>query len=303
MVLTFIIGKIAVYDSNFVTSIRVHDPTVTIFNYTTGGLPTDGAMVMSVIQCTSTSCTHQAINIISLFVDFTNVPSMRFSTIGADYELGFLVCKPNITIETREIRTQGSMTLQVQPLAEGASSYPRQGNLDWTQTSLLVSYSLSGLSTDSGPESSAWFGLGSETQVDFLFGSDQMDSVPNGSNVVYENTTMTIKPFSTDQLAQGYTQLVKASMKRKYYLVFVNLRLYDSQCYPVFSICLRFTWRLICSGSRSERATHIRLLSAACHHIHGLILPFVRDGDRCTFQTRERRPVQPHEHRSGLGRL
>ena len=212
-----ILRGIAAYDSFFVTSINVHDPTVTVLNYTTGNLPTDGAMVMSVIQCTSPSCTEKAIDIIALFVDFTDVPSMRFSTIGADYELGFLVCKPNITIETREVRTQGSMTLQVQALAEGASPYPRQGNLDWTQTSLLVSYSLSALSTDSGPESSAWSGLGSQTQAHFVFGADQLNSIPS-SNPVYENTTTVLTPLSTDQLTQGYTQLVKASMKRKYIL-------------------------------------------------------------------------------------
>ncbi|KAH0825775.1 hypothetical protein J3R83DRAFT_8867 [Lanmaoa asiatica] len=201
-----------VYNSFFVTSINVHDPTVTVFNYTTGNLPTDGAMVMSVIQCTSTSCTEDAIDIVALFVDFTDVPSMGFSSIGADYELGFLVCKPNITIETREIRTQGSMTLAVQPLADSASPYPRQGNLDWTQTSLLVAYSLSGLTTDSGPASSAWFGLGSATQADFIFGSDQMNSIP-WSDVNYENTTMVLRALPPDQLAQGYTQMVKASMK------------------------------------------------------------------------------------------
>ena len=173
-------------------------------------------MVISVIQCTSPSCTAQFINIVALFINFTDsgIPSMGFGSIGTDYELGFLVCKPNITIETREIRTAGSMTLEVQPLADGASPYPRQNNLDWTQTSLLVAYSLSALTTDSGPSSSAWPGLGSETQADFMFGGDQMDSIPSG--LIYENATMAIQPLPSDQLAQGYTQMVKAAMKSKH---------------------------------------------------------------------------------------
>ncbi|KAF8123406.1 hypothetical protein EV363DRAFT_1356345 [Boletus edulis] len=168
-------------------------------------------MVMSVIQCVSTNCTEKAIDITGLFIDFTDVPSMHFSSIDADYELGFLVCKPNHTIETREIRTQGSMTLEVQPLADGASPYPRQGNLDWTQTSLLVAFSLSALTSDSGPASSAWNGLGSVTQTHFMFGKEQINSIRTSIN--YENTTVLLKPLSTDQLAQGYTEMAKASMK------------------------------------------------------------------------------------------
>jgi hypothetical protein len=277
----------------------VHDPTITVFNYTTGNLPTDGAMVMSVIQCTSTSCTEEAINIVSLFIDFTDVPSMVFSSIGADYEIGFLVCKPNITIETREVRTQGSMTLEVQALADGASPYPSQGNLDWTQTSLLVAYSLSGLTTDSGPASSAWNGLGSGTQADFIFGSDQMNSIPTG--VSSEGTTMIIKPFSTDQLAQGYTDMVKASMKRKHVLIVPDSQLHDSWRYS--SICLGFAWQLIRAKPRSDCATDIRVFPAARHRIDGVNHPFAPDGGCGAFQTQERRSVQSHKRRCRLGRF
>lgn len=293
--------RTAVYNSFFVTSINVHDPTVTVFNYTTGSLPTDGAMIMSVIQCTSTNCTKEAIDIVSLFVNFTDVPSVGFSSIGAAYELGFLVCKPNITIETREIRTQGSMTLGVQPLADGTPPYPRQGNLDWTQTSLLVAYSLSGLTSDSGPASSAWFGLGSGTQADFIFGSDQMNSIP--SSVIYENTTMVLTPLPLDQLAQGYTQMVKASMKRMHVFIVPNLQLNDPRRYPIFSICLRLTWDLIRARSHSERSTDLCVFSVARHHIDSVNHPVAHDGSCCTFQTRERRPVQSHEHRCGPSRF
>jgi hypothetical protein len=173
-----------VYNSFFVTNIDVHDPTVTLFDYTTGSLPTDSVMVMSIVQCASTNCTKEAINILSLFVEFADIPSMTFSSVNADYEVGFLVCKPNVATETREVRTQGSMMLGVWPLAEGPSAsaggaaspsplpYPRQGSLDWTQTSLLTSCSLSGLTANSGPSSPAWNGLRSGTQVDFVFGNE-----------------------------------------------------------------------------------------------------------------------------------
>lgn len=168
------------------------------------------------------------------------------------------------------------MTLEVQPLADGVSPYRRQGNLDWTQTSLLVAFSLSALTTDSGPASSAWSGLGSETQADFIFGSNQMNSIPSG--VIYENTTMVLQPLSPDQLAQGYTQMVKATMKRKHVITVPDLQFHDSRCYPVFSIRLRYTWHLIRARSRSERPTDLRVLSAARHRIDGFNLPFAGDG-------------------------
>lgn len=266
------------YRSFFVSSINVHDPTITVQNYTTGGLSTDGAMIMSIIQCTSSNCTEKSVDIVSLFIDFTDIPSLGFNSVGADYELAFLVCKPNITIETREIRTQGSMTLGVQPLPPGASPYPRQGNLDWTQTSLLAAYSLSALTTDSGPESSAWNGLGSGTQAGFMFGSGQLNSIPTSQ--IYENTTMVLKPLSTDQLAQGYTKMVTASMKRKHVLPVQNLQLHGC---PVFSIRLWCTWYLIRARSRSERATDLRIFPAARHLIDGVGSFFALDGDCCVF--------------------
>ena len=273
------------YDSFFVTSINAHDPTITIFNYTTGSLPTDGSMVMSIIQCTSTSCTKEAINIVALFVNLTDIPSMSFSSVGAEYKISFLVCKPNITIETREIRTQGSMTLEVQPLADGALPYPRQGNLDWTQTSLLVSYSLSQLTVDSGPSSSAWNGLGSGTQVDFIFGSDQMNTIPTGIN--YENTSMVITPLPSDQLAQGYTQMVQASMKRKHVIIAIDLQWHDFRLVPILSIRLGLARDFIRPGSHSDHTTNIRVFSVASHCIHSITLTAVRDSDYCTFQARE----------------
>ncbi|KAG1752305.1 uncharacterized protein EDB91DRAFT_1101762 [Suillus paluster] len=187
-----------VYKSNFVTRIYVLDPTVYVFNHTTQTLPSDGSTTFAIIS----------INIISIYPDLTGIPTLQFTAPNNTYELAFLVCKPNITIETREVRTQGSFILEVQPLPEG-KAYPRQGNLDFMQTSLMFGVATSYLSTDSGPATSTWFGLGSETQVNFLFSDAQMNAID--SNNIGGAITLQLSPL--ENLTQGYTQISQAAAK------------------------------------------------------------------------------------------
>jgi hypothetical protein len=40
-----------------------------------------------------------------------------------------------------------------------------------------------------------------------------MESIPTG--LVYENTSMVLRPLPKDQLVEGFTQMVKALMKRE----------------------------------------------------------------------------------------
>ncbi|KAJ8580274.1 hypothetical protein M405DRAFT_70997 [Rhizopogon salebrosus TDB-379] len=115
-----------VYKSNFKTRIYVLDPTIYVFNHTTQTLPSDGSVTFAFISCT-TGCTEDQINIVSIYPNYTGIPTLQFTAPSNSYELAFLVCKPNITIETREVRTQGSFILDVQPLPEG-KPYPRFGS-------------------------------------------------------------------------------------------------------------------------------------------------------------------------------
>ncbi|KAG2123484.1 hypothetical protein DEU56DRAFT_49736 [Suillus clintonianus] len=193
-----------VYKSKYVTRIYVLDPTIYVKNHTTHTLPSDGSTTFAVIACTE-GCTGNQINI---YPDFTDIPTLQFTAPNNTYELAFLVCKPNIVIETREVRTQGSFIFEVQPLPEG-KAYPRQGNLDHTQTSFMLSIATSVLSSDSGPQTSAWFGLGSETQVNFLFSDAQMNAI----DLSKLGVTITLQPVPLKNLTQGYTQIVQAAAK------------------------------------------------------------------------------------------
>ncbi|KAG2136398.1 hypothetical protein DEU56DRAFT_805700 [Suillus clintonianus] len=192
-----------VYKSNFVTQISVLDPTTYVFNHTTQTLPSDGSTTFAIVACTE-GCAQLNIPI---YPDLTGIPTLQFTAPNNSYELAFLVCKPNITIETREVRTQGSFILEVQPLPEG-KAYQRQGNLDFMQTSSMLGIATSYLSIDSGPLTSVWFGLGSETQVNFLFSPAQMNAIDLNSigGVI-------LQPIPLENLTQGYTQIVQAAAK------------------------------------------------------------------------------------------
>lgn len=196
-----------VYKSNFVTRIQVLDPATYVFNHTTQTLPSDGSTTFAIVACTE-GCTGDQLNIISIYPDLTDIPALKFTAPNNTYELSFLVCKPNITIETREVRTQGSLILEVQPLPEG-KAYRRQGNLDLMQTSFMLGVATSHLSVDSGPQTSTWFGLGSETQVKFIFSPAQMKAL----DLSTKGVTVNIQPIPLENLTQGYTQIVQAAAK------------------------------------------------------------------------------------------
>ena len=111
-----------------------------LFNLTTNDPPTQGTMAWLVSQCTS--C--QALNFRDPSrLNLTGIPTQefKFPLLGAGNLteatslVSLLVCHPRATIETREIRADGSGRVEVvesKPLV-------RQGNLHIAQTKLLLS--------------------------------------------------------------------------------------------------------------------------------------------------------------------
>jgi len=51
--------------------------------------------------------------------------------------LSFLICSPNASVEVREVETNGKAGITVIP-GENKPARPRQGNLDLTQTKILL---------------------------------------------------------------------------------------------------------------------------------------------------------------------
>lgn len=167
------------FDAISLASIAIMDPTVALFNHTTGEQSTDGSTVFLAVQC-ATGCSLIGINPVRL--NFIGIPTFAIQlppAITFDkvqlWQLACLVCKPNAVIETREVRAEGSAMLSVQPFSEG-KQLTSQGNLFPRDTMTMLSIALSGM-VNAGPwDRDSTMNLGSELQVKFLFGSKQVES-------------------------------------------------------------------------------------------------------------------------------
>ncbi|KAG1766802.1 hypothetical protein EDD22DRAFT_877389 [Suillus occidentalis] len=158
-----------------------------VWNHTTHMLPTDGSTVFLAGQCTQ-GC-----------------------LITSKFQFSFLVCKPNAVIETREVRAEGGAMLSVQPLSEG-KQFTRQGNLSPRDTTTMLSIALNSLSNTGPLNFSATMDLGSQPQIDFLFGSKQANSWPGtqaGSSS--DNVNVTFLPVAN--LSTAFGQMLQSASK------------------------------------------------------------------------------------------
>lgn len=113
--------------------------------------------------------------------------------------VSFLVCSPNVVIETREIRHDGHGRLTVME----HSYTPKQGNLDPGQTAVMFFNALQELGTYAGPQS-VYESFGSESQANLLFGFRNAPEV--GSN-------LTLSPLPAADVTENYALLLQSATK------------------------------------------------------------------------------------------
>ncbi|KAG8748102.1 hypothetical protein FRC10_008835 [Ceratobasidium sp. 414] len=174
-----------------------------LYNLTTNDPPTQGITAWLVAQCTS--CTA-GVGEDPAKIDFTGVPIQQFSSpksVGTNVttdtlNVGVLVCDPRASIETREVRMDGSGGVEV---VEDGRTFVPQGNLQISQTRLLLAKALQAYTGSSGPDT-GFDGIGKAAQVRLLFG-------PTGN----ATETTTLKPLPIDQLTRGYNLAVQAAMR------------------------------------------------------------------------------------------
>ncbi|KAF8593443.1 hypothetical protein BDV93DRAFT_566539 [Ceratobasidium sp. AG-I] len=182
-------------------AVLASESTNELFNLTTKYPPTQGTMAWIVSQCTSCQPSY---NTDPSRINFTGIPTQEFKYPNAFADnfsedtslVSFLVCSPRVTIESREVRADGSGRVEVvesQPLV-------RQGNLHKSQTKLLLSKALVEYTDNSGP-STTYFGIGKAAQIQLFFGK-----VGNSS----ETTTLT--PLPIDKITEGYALAQQAAM-------------------------------------------------------------------------------------------
>ncbi|KAF8436820.1 hypothetical protein L210DRAFT_3505600 [Boletus edulis BED1] len=204
-----IVGSDLPTDTPFAT---VKDPTSSVTNHTTQVIPSDGSMVFLLGQCQSgPGCIHRSQ--VDVTLDLTGL-NTTFTIAFTDqtWSMATLVCKPNLTIETREVRSNGHGLLTVQSLPAGRQ-LTRQGNLNAIQTPPLFSIATKSLTQSAGVLTGKRqsYGLGSQVQGQVLFGKTQFDNLPLIDAPF--GTLVTIGPAPIEDITQGYAQVLQSSAK------------------------------------------------------------------------------------------
>jgi hypothetical protein len=144
-------------------------------------------------------------------MDFSGLPFVQGNTPNGSVQFAFLHCHPHSTIATHEIRSDGKGTLTVQP--DGDRSFHRQGNLNPTQTGMLLSAALMDFNLNAGPLHTI-HGLGPQAQVEFIFGKSQTAAInltlPSGGG----NAAVTkVAPQALSDITAVYTTMAQAAAK------------------------------------------------------------------------------------------
>ncbi|KAG8777749.1 hypothetical protein FRC12_000230 [Ceratobasidium sp. 428] len=176
-----------------------------LFNLTNNDPPSQGMTAWLVAQCTS--CNTGSGGEDPSKIDLTGIPTQKFTStkspgsvnpVDMSLDVGVLVCDPRASVETREVRMDGSGGINV---IEDGRTFVRQGNLQITQTRLLLAKALQAYTSSSGP-TTGFNGVGKAAQVRLLFG-------PTGN----ATETTILKPLPVDQLTQNYNLAIQAAMR------------------------------------------------------------------------------------------
>lgn len=220
-------------------------PLYHVFNHSTQGPPTDGSTIFAVSQC-STGCSNLTI-LSQVVLNWTDIPTFTLdvnanaNNQAQTWKFAFLACRPNVVIQTREVVSNGTGFLEVLPVRQG-KQYISQGNLHPTQTPLMLSFALSGITSSAGPMnvSSPSAGSFSPVQNDFLFGREQIDALPQPT---FDGQPIVVTILPTDTLAKtfaGMLQSVSKSAQTEFDVSHHTLTL-------LHSISCGLSWDSICS--------------------------------------------------------
>ncbi|KAG8710515.1 hypothetical protein FRC11_004439 [Ceratobasidium sp. 423] len=176
-----------------------------LVNISTGDPPITGVMGWLMVRCKS--CPPPAVDSSYSTINMSGIPTQEYHgvrrtavenvTEPVTTEFSILMCDPRLSVETREVRLDGSGKITVM---EG-SGLTRQGNLHLTQTRLLVGQALTKFSSDSGPEI-AIYGIGKAAQFQMFF-----DAIDNST------LTPVLTPRPVEELTQGYMVVQQAAMR------------------------------------------------------------------------------------------
>ncbi|QRW03774.1 hypothetical protein RhiLY_02773 [Ceratobasidium sp. AG-Ba] len=154
-----------------------------LFNLTTRDPPISGVTAWLLTQCTN--CGDPTLSGGDPgVIDFTGIPFQKFSSTKMVGE--------NVTAVEQNV---GILVI------EDGRTIGRQGNLQISQTRLLLTKALQAYTANSGP-STEFYGLGRIAQIQLIYG-------PQGN----ASETTTLKPLPVEQIAQGYNLALQAAMR------------------------------------------------------------------------------------------
>ena len=136
----------------------------------------------------------------TITMDLSSIPTLKLPTGNV---LAFLMCFPNVSIETRQVRASGNGNLTL-----GArETQKRQGNIDFNQANYLLSFVLSTLANSSGPTTFAGQ-AGTDLMEWFIFGgwTPAFESDPPPSDAGFP-------PGSLANITAAYTLIIQSAMK------------------------------------------------------------------------------------------
>ncbi|CAE6529852.1 unnamed protein product [Rhizoctonia solani] len=172
-------------------------------NISTGDPPITGVMGWLMTNCKS--CGQATGDIPYATVNMSGIPTHEYQGVQVSgnatepqtTEFTILMCDPRLSVETREVRLDGSGKITVME----RSGLTRQGNLHLAQTRILVGKALKKFDSNSGPDSPV-VGAGQEGQLQMFFGA-------------VENSTVTpvLTPRPVEELTHGYMVAQQAAMR------------------------------------------------------------------------------------------
>jgi hypothetical protein len=142
-------------------------------------------------------------------MDFSGLPITLSNTPNGTFQFVFLHCQMRHTIATHEIRSDGNGSLFVEP--NGNGTFRKQGNLNPPQTGMLLSAALQNFQASAGPAYPTT-GLGTQTQVEFIFGKQAVASV-NLSQTATPPPITTLAPQPLSNISVAYTRMAEGAAK------------------------------------------------------------------------------------------
>lgn len=175
------------------------DPVLSVKNQTNGARPSNGVAVWLISECLSGCHFNDPRFAANIHVDFSNIPTFQYGNVNKTFHAAYLACTPQMALETREVRNDGTGQLTV----HGDRTYTKQGNLHFAQTNMLFSLSVTDLDT-AGP---SVLSFGSKLLASMIFGKDQVNAV-NQTAGDYR-----LKPSPLDDITNAYARILQSTMK------------------------------------------------------------------------------------------